>query len=60
MKYLHYVSYLCLFIGLTLFVIWIVQKFSTSNILEDPLTGAGLFISIGFILSVLARRDIAT
>lgn len=56
---MKYISIICLVIGLILGGIWIVQEVSTLNILDNPSTGAGIFLLIGFLLNVIGRKKSA-
>ena len=53
---MKYISIICLIIGLILAGIWIAQEVSTLDILDNPSTGAGIFLLLGFIVNVLSRR----
>ena len=53
---MKYISIICLIIGLILGGIWIAQEVSTLDILDNPSTGAGIFLLLGFIVNVLSRR----
>lgn len=53
---MKYISIICLVIGLVLGGIWVAQEVSTLNVLDNPSTGAGIFLLLGFLVNVLSRR----
>lgn len=53
---MNYISYICSLIGLVLVGIWLAQEFTTLRVLDSPATGVTIFLLIGFILRMLARR----